>query len=273
MNRESRKDSESFFRNRIRSEPAVESAPIALRSAVGSVDQPNYVLLTRRVEKAEGEIPGFPDQYHCPRCDGAFVLAWHPSHTPMVNLMDRVPPDHPCLAAKRDETHVFCPECEFHDLVSRPIAHPISGRDREMKAPALATFHYPLSRVLERKARKGMRCEGPEIKRVVIFVTGRFPESLAPRVFAELVLSTSILPRFRGRFRFTRAPGNRLHIHRVARLPGKTSGLGLFIQHSYGGSIEDRVTLSTPGRPIALEPPLGEMLPCHLDSASPGAGE
>ena len=225
-----------------------------------------YVLLSRRVSEPHESIPGFPEIYYCTKCQDYFVLAWHSQSSPLVEQCDVVQETHSAPGPNGPgPSGVFCPKCKSDYGMYGPIPHPETPIDRPEDLRVYEALEYPFPPDVPSDAQGSIRIGGAVIEKIVLLITGEFPDELNVRDFAYSGFDQIVLSRHGGDLEVAEHGGIRLHVLRLNTIVDETPWLTALLQKEVYRKPLGTKLFVTHGI-VELKPPLRQALFClvHL---------
>ncbi len=196
-----------------------EAGPVA-----GS--EPDFFLLTRRFPDPVEAVSGFRELYYCTTCDDYFVLGWHPRSSPLMEQCDVVE-EVPSSPSGRDATDaaVFCPKCKSDHAMYGRIEHPEVTPEQPDDARVYESLDYPFPPDIPSHPTGRIKIGEIIAEKIIVLVTGQFPDGLDVRDFACSGFKEIVLARHGGEFLVTEQGGIRLHLIRVSVIVDETAWL------------------------------------------------
>jgi hypothetical protein len=117
---------------------------------------------------------------------------------------------------------VFCPKCKSDYAMYGPIQHPELPLDRPERARVYESFDYPFPPDVLSDPAGTIKIGSLIVEKIVILVTGEFPEAMDVREFAYSGVSKIVLSRHGGSCLVSEHGGIRLHLLRVSNFVDET---------------------------------------------------
>ena len=225
--------------------------------------KPVYLLLTRRLSDSSETIAGFRELYYCTTCEDYFVLGWHPRFSPLMEQCEVVE-EMPSSPSGRDtaDAAVFCPKCKSDYAMYGRIEHPEVAPERPEDARVYESFDYPFPPDIPSHPAGRIKIRSLIVEKIVVLVTGQFPDGLDVRDFAFSGFKETVLSRYGGEFLVTEHGGIRLHLIRVSVIVDETAWLMPLLEREvYQARSGQPVMLFTYGL-VSLKTPLKQALFC-----------
>jgi hypothetical protein len=250
-----------------RSEDNRNQQPSYLRNAASPVagGEAPSLLLTRRVPDGQEDIPGFREVYFCTTCADYFVLAWHPRSSPLVarcDVVENLPPE--SAGTDTAAATVFCPKCSSGYAMYGRIEHAEVSPPQPEEALVYESFDYPYPPEFDSHPAGSIQVGKLVIRKIVLFVTGEFPDGLDVLDFACSGFNETVLSRFGGEVVVSEQGGIRLHVLRVSSIVDETDWLVPIINSQAYQAQSARVKLSMTSGLMNLRAPLGQALFCLI---------
>jgi len=226
-------------------------------------EEMSYLLLTRRVSDPIETIPGFREVYYCPTCHDYFVLAWHLRSSAFAEECDVVEETRSSPGEKGFVPgSVFCPKCKSDYAMYGFIQHPVVALDPPEGARIYESLDYPFPPEVSSHLKGRITIGSLLVEKIILLVTGQFPEGLDVRGFAYSGFKEIVLSRHGGEFLISEQGGIRLHLIRVNTIVDETAWLTPLLESEVyeERSAQPRVFL-TYGL-VKLRAPLGQALFC-----------
>lgn len=232
--------------------------PPVCESAGRNDDQ--VVLLSRRFTDPLDDLPGFRESYYCTQCRDYFVLAWHTKSSPLVKQCEVVQniPDRKGSAPNG----VFCPKCQSDYAIYGCIEKEGLPLDQDAAVHVYEALDYPFPPDVPSTPAGRIKIESLTVEKVVMLVTGEFPQGMNVRDFAHSGFTATVLSRHGGDLWVSQEGGIRLHLIRVSTIVDETSWLMPLLQREVYKTKNWGTKIFLTYGMIELKPPLGRALFC-----------
>jgi hypothetical protein len=227
---------------------------------VEDVEQ-KYHLLSRRFSDANGPFPGFREIYYCTKCEDYFVLAWHLRSSPLVEQCEVVPdPASSQNPGDPEPGGIFCPRCKSDYRNYGPIPHPETPAREGLRV--YEAYDYPFPPDVPSGELGSISIGKLVAEKIVLFITGEFPEGFNVRDFAYAGFSDVVLDRCGGELLVSEHGGVRLHVFRTNLIVDETDWLFAFLKGEVYRKQNFGTKVFTTYGLVELKPPLRQALFC-----------